>query len=175
VVAAGGPATPKNPTGGFGRNRGQVYAARGHICIRQNGPDLDQPIPHIGSWCLRFMGLLRVERHTEMKIQPVQSPGGFPGEDCENGPSVTRREPDCSRSSVRKWSIGCHAHGFAWACKSAWRPKHAHAKPWAWHPPEFVQTFHLWLGQLYFNRNVSQVRRVGTRCLPTPKALRTTR
>src|SRR5262249_40577538 len=26
-------------------------------------------------------------------------------------------------------SIGCHAHGFAWA----WL-QHAHAKPWAWHP-----------------------------------------
>src|SRR5579872_3363524 len=28
---------------------------------------------------------------------------------------------------------GCHAHGFAWAC--LWGSDHAHAKPWAWHPP----------------------------------------
>ena len=25
---------------------------------------------------------------------------------------------------------GCHAHSFGWACPT----KHAHARPWAWHP-----------------------------------------
>src|SRR5579872_3904733 len=41
----------------------------------------------------------------------------------------------CSRPSVLKWWVmnGCHAHGFAWAC--LWGSDHAHAKPWAWHPP----------------------------------------
>ncbi len=38
------------------------------------------------------------------------------------------------RSSTSKWSVGCHAHGFAWACFGRQADSHAHAKPWAWHP-----------------------------------------